>query len=587
MQPKKIFYLKYLGIDAGEKAIVYLKKDCVNNNGFLIDTHIKLISGKKSLLALVNTIEGELLKENEIALSKYARISLNIQEGDKVILSPISPMNSLSFVRAKVFGHVLGKQQFDEIINDIVQGQYTDINLATFLTACAGERLTKDELISLTKAMVDVGKTMSWRKRKVVDIHSVGGLPGNCSSLIVVPIVASFGLLIPKVSSRSITSPAGTADTMETLAPVKLDFKSIRKIVEKENGCIVDDGGNRLSPADDILIKIEHNMDLASEGQMITSILSKKISAGSTHIVIDMPIGPTAKIRTLEAAHRIKNLFCTIGDHFNLKSKVVFSDGSQPIGGRIGPALEAKIKSPSDFYMSDLLKVWQTPDILDKPMTVASLVAVAKNKNSQWEWEGTLAPLAKLLPVSFFLPLIIQSFLKTNEYQDLEFTKEYRDFLVPEIEQKELSKVKRLGTLANNTLYESLLKDNALTRLEQSKEVNVGAVARRIQNLFKSGPDYTVGKYIKKDSLPSFDSKSTSSSASISSSASTSSTTISEQSPLISSSLPQTLMGDGSKKQETSSSSKDNVGVQHTLLSFFSQIPSTVLGKTHLQIIYL
>lgn len=170
-------------------------------------------------------------------------------------------------------------------------------------------------------------------------IHCVGGLPGNRTTLIVVPIVAAFGLMIPKTSSRAITSPAGTADTMEVLAPVNLDIKKMKKVVEREYGCIVWGGAMSLSPADDILIHIERAIDLDSEGQLVASVLSKKIAAGSTHLVIDIPIGATAKIRSLKTAIKLKKLFDNICLKYNLTIKTIFSHGEQPVGRGIGPAL--------------------------------------------------------------------------------------------------------------------------------------------------------------------------------------------------------------------------------------------------------
>ena len=190
--------------------------------------------------------------------------------------------------------------------------------------------------------MVDVGETLSWNAYPVVDKHSVGGLPGNRTTPIVVSIVTSCGLTMPKTSSRAITSPAGTADTMETLAPVALDLKTMRRVVEQEGGCIVWGGAVRLSPADDILISVERALDLDSEGQLIASVLSKKIAAGSSHVVLDIPVGPTAKVRSAEDAHRIAQGLVEVAEAFGLKAKPVFTDGTQPVGRGIGPALEAR-----------------------------------------------------------------------------------------------------------------------------------------------------------------------------------------------------------------------------------------------------
>ena len=204
-------------------------------------------------------------------------------------------LDSLRYIRAKVYGHRLSEEEIRLIVNDIAAGKLSEIPIAMFLTACVGSGLNETETLYLTRAMIDSGKTISWPNKLVVDKHCIGGIPGNRTTLIVVPIVAAFGLLIPKTSSRAITSPAGTADTMEVFAPVNLDLTAMRRVVEQESGCIIWGGSASLSPADDILIRVERVMDIDSEGQMVASILSKKISAGSTHLVIDIPIGPTAQ----------------------------------------------------------------------------------------------------------------------------------------------------------------------------------------------------------------------------------------------------------------------------------------------------
>jgi thymidine phosphorylase len=190
--------------------------------------------------------------------------------------------------------------------------------------------------------MVESGDRLSWNGGMVLDKHSVGGLPGNRTTPIIVPIIAALGLTMPKTSSRAITSPAGTADTMETMAPIALDSAAIRKVVEQEGGCIVWGGAIKLSPADDILIRVERALDLDSEGQLIASVLSKKIAAGSSHLVLDMPVGPTAKVRSASAATALSSALTATAEKFGLRTKVVMGDGTQPIGRGIGPALEAR-----------------------------------------------------------------------------------------------------------------------------------------------------------------------------------------------------------------------------------------------------
>ena len=160
--------------------------------------------------------------------------------------------------------------------------------------------------------------------------------------MIVVPIVTACGLLMPKTSSRAITSPAGTADAMETVAPVTLDIPALRRVVEREGGCIVWGGAVRLSPADDVIIRIERPLDIDSDGQLVASVLSKKAAAGSTHVVIDIPVGPTAKVRSVDAARSLGALLAEVGRAVGVTVSIIQSDGTQPVGRGVGPALEAR-----------------------------------------------------------------------------------------------------------------------------------------------------------------------------------------------------------------------------------------------------
>src|SRR5690606_37058248 len=211
--------------------------------------------------------------------------------------------------------------------------------LSAFVTACAGGRLDLEETVGLTRAMVDAGDRLAWPAAPIVDKHSVGGLPGNRTTMIVVPVLAALGFTMPKTSSRAITSPSGTADAMETVAPVALDLPAIRRVVEREGGCIAWGGAVRLSPADDVIIRVERPLDLDSEGQLVASVLSKKIAAGSTDVVIDMPVGPTAKVRSASAAAALEARLLAVGRALGLRLVVDRGNGSQPIGRGVGPAL--------------------------------------------------------------------------------------------------------------------------------------------------------------------------------------------------------------------------------------------------------
>ncbi len=335
---------KELGIETLQEHMIYIRKDseiCISE-GFEALTRVLVSNGDRSLVASIQMVtSGKLLKIGEVGLSNASAKLLQVKEGDQLVINHLSSIDSFRHVRSKIYGNPLDQKSLTNIIQDIIKGRYAAVHLSAFITACAGDSLSTDEIISLTRAMVNAGDRLKWNREIIADKHCVGGLPGNRTTPIVVSIVAAAGLLIPKTSSRAITSPAGTADTMSVMTRVKLELDEIRKIVNEYNGCMVS-GENHLSPADDTLIRIERALDIDSEGQMIASVLSKKAAAGSTHLIIDIPVGPTAKVRSESDAERLKYYFKVVGKEMGFVLKIVITDGLQPIGRGIGPALEAR-----------------------------------------------------------------------------------------------------------------------------------------------------------------------------------------------------------------------------------------------------
>lgn len=336
--------LRRLGIDTYQEAVIYMNRDChvCRAEGFAAQSRVRVAVGSRHIIATLNIVEDSLLGVEEVSLSEVAWEALGASEGETVEVSHPEPLESLGALRAKVYGQRVALSAWREIIADVIAGHYSDLHLAALVTACAGDRLDLDETVALTRAMLDAGDRLEWKRPLVVDKHCVGGLPGNRTTPIVVAIVAAAGLTIPKTSSRAITSPAGTADTMEVLAPVDLDLRQMRRVVDQEGGCIVWGGNVRLSPADDLLIRVERPLDFDSEGQLVASVLSKKIAAGSTRILIDMPVGPTAKVRSADAAASLGVRLEAVATALGVHLRVHVSDGTQPVGRGIGPALEAR-----------------------------------------------------------------------------------------------------------------------------------------------------------------------------------------------------------------------------------------------------
>ena len=235
-----------------------------------------------------------------------------------------------------------------KIVKNISNHRYSDIEIASFISICAGRRLSLDEIIGLTRAMIACGKRLSWPGNKeIFDKRS--------------------GLMILKTSSRAITSPAGTADTMEAITQVNLDITDIQRVVAETNACLAWGGAVNLSPADDLLIRIERALDLDGEGQLIASVLSKKIAAGSTHAVIDIPVGETVKIRSRKEADRLVSLFTQVGAACGIHIRCVITDGSQPVGQGIGPVEEAR----------DILSVLRCEDLAPQDLRERALFLAA------------------------------------------------------------------------------------------------------------------------------------------------------------------------------------------------------------------
>lgn len=336
--------LKRMGVDTYQESVVYMHRDCAvcRSEGFEAQSRVVIEGAGRSIVATLNVITDDWIDHESAGLSEAAWPRLGATEGTWLRFSHPAPAESASDLRAKVYGKALDVVQYERLLRDAIAGRLADIELAAFVTACAGDRLGLEENIALTKAMVNVGERLRWPTSPVLDKHCVGGLPGNRTTPIVVAIVAAAGYLIPKTSSRAITSPAGTADAMETLAPVDLDLAAMRRVVEREGGCIVWGGAVSLSPADDVLIRVERPLDFDSDAQLTASVLSKKVAAGATHVVLDLPVGPTAKVRSAESAAALGHLLGAVGQALGLVVDIHLSDGRQPVGRGIGPALEAR-----------------------------------------------------------------------------------------------------------------------------------------------------------------------------------------------------------------------------------------------------
>ncbi|MBP6490414.1 MAG: thymidine phosphorylase family protein [Thauera sp.] len=337
--------LRRVAIDTWRENVAYLHRDCAiyRAEGFQALSKVEVRANGRRILATLNVVDDDcIVQPDELGVSIDAFVQLGVDNGHPAMIAQAEPPSSIPALHRKIAGERLGREDFRAIVRDIAEHRYSKIELTAFVVATNQGELDREEVAFLTEAMAAVGRRIDWHEHPVVDKHCIGGIPGNRTSMLVVPIVAAHGMLCPKTSSRAITSPAGTADTMEVLACVELPTEVLSGIVREHRGCLAWGGTANLSPADDVLISVERPLSIDSPGQMVASILSKKLAAGSTHLVLDIPVGPTAKVRSMAEAQRLRKLFEFVAARMNLTIDVVITDGRQPIGNGIGPVLEAR-----------------------------------------------------------------------------------------------------------------------------------------------------------------------------------------------------------------------------------------------------
>jgi len=287
-------------------------------------------------------IAMEMLERGEVGFCKTTGLcDIKVTEGTEVDVLPVPKPNSVEYIRKKLNGAKLTREEIYSIIQDIVVDMLNESEITAFVTSSYTRGMDMDEIEWMTRAMIDTGDSLTFEKGVVVDKHSIGGVPGNKISLLVIPIIASSGLLIPKTASRAITSASGTADTMEVLADVNLNIEEIKEITERVGGVIAWGGATNIAPADDKIIKVERPLSIDPLPQLLASVMAKKGSIGAKHVIIDIPVGEGSKIANNEKGRELANNFSELGRRLGLNVSCVITYGEQPVGRTIGPALEA------------------------------------------------------------------------------------------------------------------------------------------------------------------------------------------------------------------------------------------------------
>jgi AMP phosphorylase len=330
--------IKEINFSAG-KPIAMISEEFARKSTIHVDDRLYIRKNGKFAIAVVDITKG-VLKENEIIVSIEVAKKLELNKRDFVSCSIAQKPESTEVIFKKLNNNSLTKKEIKQIVQDIVDNLLTEAEIAYFISSVYKSGMSLEETISMIEAIVETGKKLNLKQKIISDKHSIGGVPGRTTPIII-SICAAAGLVIPKTSSRAITSPSGTADAIEILCKVDFSMEEIKEIVKKTNACLVWGGALNLAPADDKLIQVEKIINLDPEPQLLASIISKKISVGAKYVVIDIPYGKNTKVN-LKQAKILEKKFLKIAKHFNINLKCSLNKIEEPLGNGIGPYLEIK-----------------------------------------------------------------------------------------------------------------------------------------------------------------------------------------------------------------------------------------------------
>ena len=331
--------VRYSDIETPELSVLLHDDDCAEIG--VADGDRVALTGPKSTVALVSRSDT-LLQRGVVIMKESMEPLIAVPEGGEVevTFSPIP--DSVRAIRKKMDGETLTRDEIYGVVMDILENRLSKIEVSAWLTSLYINGMDIDEIAHFTRAMAETGDILSFDKETVFDFHSLGGVPGNKITPIVVSIVAAAGLLIPKTSSRAISSACGTSDFVETFCNVELDADTLKKIANTCGGVFAWGGSMNLAPVDDMVIKVEHPLGINPRAQMLASIMSKKLAIGATHLVVDIPTGAGTKVPTLEVARAYARDLMDLGERIGMHVECAITYADQPVGNAVGPILEAR-----------------------------------------------------------------------------------------------------------------------------------------------------------------------------------------------------------------------------------------------------
>ncbi|MBP5203566.1 MAG: AMP phosphorylase [Candidatus Methanomethylophilaceae archaeon] len=333
----KLAALEY-NVLSSEPVVVMNADDCLEL-GVGPDDRVRIAGGSTAVSTVA--ITDFLIRKGTIAMPTYVLDRCSAKDGDLVDVT-YSPMpGSVKSLKRKIDGGKLDRDAMDSIVADIMAGNFSDEEILAFVSAFNVNNADLEEVAYLTRAMAATGTMVDLGVRPVFDFHSLGGVPGNKITPIVVSIVASEGLTIPKLSSRAVSSACGTSDLVDTFCDVEMDSEALKAAVRRTGGVFAC-GNEDYAPVGTKIIKAERPLGIDPRPTMMASIMSKKVALGTTHLLVDIPFGAGSKVPDVTAARNIAKDLIDLGTILGMHVECAASRADQPLGTSIGPILEAK-----------------------------------------------------------------------------------------------------------------------------------------------------------------------------------------------------------------------------------------------------
>ena len=402
---KEIFSAKVISFDIQNWSwhIVMLNSEQAADYWIKDDDKISLIRKWEEFVVDV-VLTDKYVRANEIGVTNDFLAEYPIMQWDTVLVSFVknNPL-SMQAIRKKLLWKKISDEEIDAIIEDIKEKKIHDLVLAYYVATSFFYKSDVHELAYTTKATA-----YSWDMYRFPWIvawkYCIWWVPGNETTLVVIPILASLWLTVPKSFSKAITSPAATGECVNVLMDIEFDKQEVIRITDKVWACLVWNEKLNLAPVNDRIIKVSAPLWMEPYARMISSIMAKNYAMWINHCLIDIPMWPTAKVATLSDARRVAKRFKEIWEYLGIKMDVQITDGKQPIGKWIWACLQARealriLQQHSDkskdledkciFLASRLLLLCGVADSMGN----AQKLAIAQLKN--WEARKKLQEIIK------------------------------------------------------------------------------------------------------------------------------------------------------------------------------------------------